>query len=171
MKTSLSKTTFITRNTIGKFSKIAKDIFNRGININKSQMVTQKNLLIFKTEYYNPMNIALDDIITKYNFKDLNEIFEPNGYYAKNYYYKRLTISCSDTPGIIHDTSDLCSKLNININSLDTNCEIGAMSCVDIFNLNLYLEIPEDIKEKDLKNKMSELVDKYGIDIDFGYRY
>ena len=164
---SLLKTTFITKNSIGKISKITRDIFNRGININKSQMVTHRNLLIFNTEYYNPMNIVIDDIITKYNFTDLNEIFDPS-YHTKKYYYKRLMISCSDTPGIIHDTSDLCSKLNININSLDTNCHKGAMSCVDIFNLNVYLEIPEHIREQDLKNKMSVLVDKYGIEIDFG---
>ena len=166
---SLFKTTFVTRNSTGKISKITKDIFNRGVNINKSQMVSQKNLLIFNAEYHNPRNIAMNDLIDKYNFTDLNDIFEPN-YHTQNYYYKRLIISCADTPGIIHDTSDLCRKLNININSLDTNCETGAMSCVDIFNLNVYLEIPADIKEYDLKKKMRILVDKYGIDIDFGVR-
>ena len=148
----LFKTTFVTQNCIGKISKITKDIFNKGININKSQMVSHKNLLIFNAEYHNPRNITMDDLITKYNFADLKDIFEPN-YHIQNYYYKRLIISCADTPGIIHDTSDLCRKLNININSLDTNCETAAMSCMDIFNLNVYLEIPDDIKEYDLKKK------------------
>jgi glycine cleavage system regulatory protein len=164
MKMRLIKKTFITNNSIGKISKITKDIFNRGINIQKSQMVTNRNLLIFNTQYYNHTKIDMSDIVSKYNLKDLNQIFKQYTPPHKNYYYKTLTINCSDTPGIIHHTSEIMSNLDINIQGLESNSELSPISSIDVFNLKMTLHIPHKLKISDLEEHMETIVDKYGIE-------
>lgn len=164
---SFIKTTFITQNSIGKISKITKEIFNRGINIKKSQMVTQKNLLIFSTQCENPYNNDMSDIVSKYNFTDLNNIFKPYNIPHKNYYYKILTIKCSDSPGIIHHTSKIMNNLDINIQGLESNSELSPISNINLFNLKMTLNVPEKIKISDLEENMETIVDKYGIEYEF----
>lgn len=161
---NLIKATFITHNSIGKISKITKDIFNRGINISKSQMITHRNLLIFNTEYSNKNTDILKDIIDKYTLNDLGEIFKYDYEPYHNYYYKNLQITCADTPGIIHIASDLMRNMNINIHSLDSNCKTIPITCAEVFNLNMCITVPQKIKVAEIEDNIKKIKDKYGID-------
>ena len=163
---SYLKTTFITRNSIGKINKITKEMFNRGINIKKSQMVTHRNLLIFNTEYENPYKNDISDIVSKYNFTDLKHIFQS---YTpqKNYFYKKLEIRCADSPGIIHHTSDVISNLNINIQDLESYSELSPISNTDVFHLKITLNIPDELDVSELEENMENIVDMYGVEYKF----
>ena len=71
---SFIKTTFITKNNVGTISKITKDIFKNGINIERSQMITKDNILIYNVESDYKNKQIMNDIFNKHNCHDLTDL-------------------------------------------------------------------------------------------------
>jgi glycine cleavage system regulatory protein len=161
---NLVKTTFITYNKIGKIGRITKEIYDRGFNITKSRMITYKNLLILNTEHNSERGIKIDDIVLKYNIKDLNDIFKISEGPGFNVINKKLRIECADSPGIIHDTSFIMSDLGINIVSLKSDTDLSPMSSINLFKLSMDLNVPHKLDIDQINNRMEKINFKYGID-------
>ena len=164
---NLVKTTFITHNSIGKIGKITKEIYDRGLNITKSQMITHKNLLILNTEHNSNKLTKIDDIVLKYNIKDLDEIFKIKEVTGFDYINRKLLIECADSPGIIHDTSFIMSEMGINIESLKSDTDLSPISSVNLFKLSMNLNVPKKLDIEHINNSMEKIYIKYGIDYKF----
>lgn len=152
---------FVTKNSIGKISRITSDIFSSGVNIKSSQMICNNNILIYKI---NSNKEIKNSILEKYN-KNLFDLLEDNNTIINNTKIKKLSIDCSDSPGIIHETSNILEKMNININKLESSTYPAPISSIEIFNLKLDMNVPNEITNDEIKQKMKDIIERYNIEI------
>ena len=152
---------FVSKNSIGKISRITSDIFNSGVNIKSSQMISNNNILIYKITSNKEIK---NSILDKYN-SNLFDLLEDNSTIINRTKTKKLFIDCSDSPGIIHETSNILEKMNININKLESGTYPAPISSMDIFNLKLEIDVPEEITNDEIKQKMENIIEKYNIEI------
>ena len=164
---SFIKTTFVTKNSVGIISKITKDIFINGINIDYSQMITKDNILIYNVETpYNDKE-KMYNIFKQHNCDDLATLIYTNTNINNNKHYKKIIrISCFDNPGVIHSSSDVLNNLKINIDSLISNSESAPTTGSKVFNLNMNLSIPNHIDDYVIRKSFEPIISKYNIDLE-----
>tara|TARA_B100000524_G_scaffold312236_1_gene189093 strand:- start:8694 stop:9194 length:501 start_codon:yes stop_codon:yes gene_type:complete len=162
---SFIKTTFITKNNVGTISKITKDIFKNGINIERSQMITKDNILIYNVESDYRNRQIMNDIFNKHNCHDLTDLNTNNNFNIKNYYNKNIKLTCFDDTGVIHSSSDVLNNLKIDINTLISDSENAPMTASKVFNLTMNVNIPNHIDDYVIKKSFEPVINKYNIEL------
>jgi len=78
----------------------------------------------------------------------------------------RLTASCLDHPGVVHQLSGLLSQLNINIESMETKTYLAPVSGTPIFRMEALLSVPPALSISRLRQQLDEIEREANIDID-----
>ena len=137
-------------NKPGFVTRVFKNIFENNINIHQSKMFTMSNNFVIaaNAEIYDNSNInEILDRYSNFNNLDINSVFD------KNIPKIEVKIKNSDEPGIIHNTSDIISKLDLNIYNMESYVTIAPICGQNIFNLNTKI----DIKNKNIDELNTEL--------------
>lgn len=79
----------------------------------------------------------------------------------------RLTASCMDHPGIVHNLSRVLSAMGINIESMETKTYAAPVSGAPIFRLEAAVSVPAKINLNQLRERFAEIQREENIDIDF----
>lgn len=78
----------------------------------------------------------------------------------------RLTASCMDHPGIIHQISGLLRSVGVNIESMETKTYSAPVSGTPLFQLEAELTVPTRTNINDLRDRLEELQREANIDIE-----
>jgi glycine cleavage system transcriptional repressor len=78
----------------------------------------------------------------------------------------RLTASCLDHPGIVHQISGLLRSLGVNIESMETKTYSAPVSGTPLFQLEAELAVPARANINEVRERLSELQREQNIDID-----
>ena len=78
----------------------------------------------------------------------------------------RLTASLMDHPGVVHKLSSILSRLNINIESMETKTYAAPVSGTPIFRLEAQIAVPTTININELKARFAEVERDENIDIE-----
>ena len=156
-----TKTLFISKNYTGLIKKITKDIYNSGINIEKSQMiVTKENILILNTFTPYQNQDIMNSISNKYNEENIKSLIDINKINA-NRYKKLITMNTYDNTGIIHDTSNILSDNDIDIINLNTDSKLAPFTSSKVFNMDIVIDIPTRINNDKITELLTPIIDKY----------
>jgi glycine cleavage system transcriptional repressor len=156
---------------VGLVEKISEFIANRGCNIEDSKMA------VFCGEFALIVLISGDatsllKVANAYN--ELAELTSLNisvrrppakRAMAQSLPY-RLTASCLDHPGVVHQLSGLLSQLNINIESMETKTYLAPVSGTPIFRMEALLSVPPALNIGHLRQQLDAIEREANIDID-----
>jgi len=78
----------------------------------------------------------------------------------------RLTASCMDHPGIVHQLSAVLSAMGVNIESMETKTYAAPVSGTPIFQLEADLSIPTRTNINTLRARFAEIQREENIDIE-----
>ena len=78
----------------------------------------------------------------------------------------RLTASCLDHPGVVHQLSGLLSQSNINIESMETKTYLAPVSGTPIFRMEALLSVPPTLSISRLRQQLDEIEREANIDVD-----
>jgi glycine cleavage system transcriptional repressor len=78
----------------------------------------------------------------------------------------RLTASCMDHPGIVHQISGLLRSVGVNIESMETKTYSAPVSGTPLFQLEAELTVPTRTNINDLRDRLEELQREENIDIE-----
>lgn len=109
------------------------------------------------------LTVALDQLQTN-NLKILIETTDAS---EKPSITKTLKIEilCQDRIGIISDVTEVLTKLNVNIEELDSTVKEASMSGGMLFSAKLRLGLPENINAEAVEDALEEMSDQLMIDI------
>lgn len=160
---SYLKSKIFTKNTFNMISNITKDIHQNGINIYKSTMASNPQFLMFDIETDIKCN-KIDNIIKIYNNIDLNDALGNSEYDSKKCNLKNIKISCADKTGIIHESCIIFKDMNINVLNFNSDSCSAPFTLSKLFNLDMNIRVPEDVKNKDIITNMQTFIDKYNVE-------
>lgn len=72
-----------------------------------------------------------------------------------------------DRPGIIKDITEQLSKLNVNIEALESEVRDASMSGEHLFAATLLLGVPEGISSDSVQDALEEMADQLMVDLNF----
>jgi glycine cleavage system transcriptional repressor len=78
----------------------------------------------------------------------------------------KLTASCMDHPGIVHQISNVLSSLGINIESMETETYAAPVSGTPIFRLEAEISVPAKTIVNSLRERFAEIQREENIDIE-----
>ncbi|MBM3801548.1 MAG: hypothetical protein FJW26_04455 [Acidimicrobiia bacterium] len=78
----------------------------------------------------------------------------------------RLTASCLDHPGVVHQLSGVLSQLSINIESMETKTYLAPVSGTPIFRMEALLSVPATVNIGRLRQQLDGIEREANIDID-----
>jgi glycine cleavage system transcriptional repressor len=78
----------------------------------------------------------------------------------------KLTASCMDHPGIVHNLSRVLSALGVNIESMETKTYAAPDSGTAIFRLEAILSVPPRIDINSLRERFADIQREENIDIE-----
>ena len=78
----------------------------------------------------------------------------------------KLTASCMDHPGIVHQISGVLRDLGINIESMETKTYSAPISGTPLFQLEAGLAVPASTNINQLRGRFAEIQREQNIDID-----
>jgi len=78
----------------------------------------------------------------------------------------RLTASCMDHPGIVHNISALLKSLGVNIESMETKTYSAPVSGTPLFQLEAELAVPANANLNEIRERLVELQREQNIDIE-----
>jgi glycine cleavage system transcriptional repressor len=78
----------------------------------------------------------------------------------------KLTASCMDHPGIVHQISAVLSSLGVNIESMETKTYSAPVSGTPLFQLDADLTLPPQINMNELRERFAEIQRAENIDIE-----
>jgi glycine cleavage system transcriptional repressor len=78
----------------------------------------------------------------------------------------RLTATCLDHPGIVHEITQILHKRNINIESLETRVSYAPVSGAPIFNMKCVMSVPTGERLSSVRKELEKLGDRLDIDIE-----
>jgi glycine cleavage system transcriptional repressor len=156
---------------IGLVERISQFIAQRGCNIEDSKMA------VFCGEFALILLISgdassLHKVANAYNelgaLTGLNiSVRKPTAKRAASQSLPyRLTASCMDHPGVVHQLSGLLSQLNINIESMETKTYLAPVSGTPIFRMEALLSVPPTLNIGGLRQQLDEIERQANIDID-----
>lgn len=110
---------------------------------------------------------SLSTALEKLQTKELRILLETAQASQKPAPTKTLNIEvlCQDRLGIINDVTEALSKLNVNIEELDSTVKEASMSGGMLFSAELTLGLPEGIGANDVEDSLGKLSDQLMIDI------
>ena len=77
----------------------------------------------------------------------------------------QVELLCQDRLGIIHDVTEVLTKLNVNIEELDTQLKEASMAGGMLFSAELTLGLPENVDADEVEDRLEEMSDQFMIDI------
>lgn len=78
----------------------------------------------------------------------------------------KLTASCMDHPGIVHQISNALSSMGVNIESMETETYAAPVSGTPIFRLEAEISVPITTNIATLRERFGEIQREENIDID-----
>lgn len=78
----------------------------------------------------------------------------------------KLTASCMDHPGIVHQISGLLRTMDVNIESMETKTYSAPFGGAPLFQLDADLAIPVRVNINDVRERLAELQRDQNIDIE-----
>ena len=152
--------TIIGKNQIGLISNITKTIFDSGSNIINTNIKRYNNDIIMSVSAEVSDKIKTNEFITNNDYY----LIENNLNIMKDLYNNIfLKVQLSNSPGIIHTTTAILDKFDVNILNLNAYTTIAAHSSMDLFKLNINAERPKMMDLYFIKRKLiKDLDDKYG---------
>ena len=152
----------------GIVSEISSIINNYNGNIEISRMIRLEEqfsiLILIEIEIENIK--SLKNKLKKIKNLDINTT-ETN---ASNKNYKNkfhLYINGADNEGIIYSFSNYLTKLNINIEEINTNIKNAPMSATPLFMMDLIVTTLEDVNQKKILENLNEISKKLGVEVSF----
>lgn len=152
----------------GIVSEISSIINNYNGNIEISRMIRLEEqfsiLILIEIEIENIK--SLKNKLKKIKNLDINTT-ETN---ASNKSYKNkfhLYINGADNEGIIYSFSNYLTKLNINIEEINTNIKNAPMSATPLFMMDLIVTTLEDVNQKKILENLNEISKKLGVEVSF----
>ena len=85
---------------------------------------------------------------------------------AESFLPYKLTASCMDHPGIVHQISNVLSTMGVNIESMETKTYAAPISGTPIFQLEADLAVPTRTNIVELRERFGEIQRQENIDID-----
>ena len=154
------KSFFVCKNYTGLIKQITKEIYNKGLNIEKCQMiVTKENILIMDTLTIPIRKDIMESISNKYNEKNIISLI--NNETNTNVYKKKLNMKSIDNTGIIHITSRILSDNNIDIINLNTNSQTVPFTSSKIFDMSIVINTSKDVNNNIIENLLTPVLSKY----------
>ena len=153
--------TLIGKNKPGLITNIFKELHQKNININQSKMQSFNNNFVISANAEIHHNVNINQIIDKYsNIKDLNkDIGKEN-----EFYQAKIKVNNANEPGIIHNTTQIISNQDINIDSLESYTTRAPISSIQLFNLSAIINIDKNNDFLKLKDIIIENIDELGYD-------
>ena len=154
-------------NKVGLINDVTKIIYKTGSSILKSNMKKIDNNFILSLKAETPINIDLNNLnygnVTVIDNNDYIKYRKINQKFIKNV---NINISLSDSPGIIHKTTNELRKYNLDILELNSYIVSAPHSLCPLFNLSVNLNIYSEEDISYIKNKLKEkLFNEYGADV------
>jgi len=78
----------------------------------------------------------------------------------------RLTASCMDHPGIVHNISALLRSLGVNIEAMETKTYSAPVSGTPLFELEAELSVPVRVNINEVRERLADLQRENNIDIE-----
>jgi glycine cleavage system transcriptional repressor len=79
----------------------------------------------------------------------------------------KLTASCMDHPGVVHQISAVLTSLGVNIESMETRTYSAPVSGTPLFQLEAELAVPARTNINQLRERLDEVQREENIDIEF----
>lgn len=77
----------------------------------------------------------------------------------------QIMIEANDRPGIVNEIADALAEANVNVDSIDTECESASMAGYNLFRAHLFLALPEDMSEVDIEAVLEGVSDDVMVSI------
>ena len=139
--------TLMGKNKPGLVHNIFQKLYNRNANIEKSVMNRFESNFIISAKATIPKHESINDITNEYNFINSVNIDKVNKVNKVDKTYKiGLNVDFADEPGIIHTVSGILHKMDIDIETLQTDVRNAPISSSKIFSLNLFADVPNKIE-------------------------
>jgi glycine cleavage system transcriptional repressor len=156
---------------VGLVEKISQFIARHGCNIEDSKMA------VFCGEFAVIVLIGGDGSKLVKIANDYREIEAETGLTislktpairktAESFLPYKLTASCMDHPGIVHQISTVLSGMGVNIESMETKTYAAPISGTPIFQLEADLAVPTRTNINQLRESFAEIQREENIDID-----
>lgn len=159
----------------GLVAEVSEVIYKSGGNIEDSRMTQLRNyfsiLMLFSIEregVIENLSQGFDklkdekDIELFYSSINIDEVY-PKSKEPVNHY--KISTSGVDHAGIVFKVSRLLVKKGINIKSMDTYCHPSAESGTPIFEMEMEIEVPFSISEKNLRDELHSLANDLMFDL------
>ena len=160
---------FIGKNRIGLVSDFTKFIYEKEGNILKSRMLSYNSSFLLSLNIDVPNRFSISNLEDRFK-KDI-EIFDNNSFIRFNnnkkksqfkQYKMNININQADTPGIIHRTTNILSKNEIDIKELISDIDYSPFSNIPLFNLSIEADVPSRIKIGKLYNEIIDINNQEG---------
>ena|SRR5437762_2206402 len=157
---------------VGLVEKISAFITQRGCNIEDSKMA------VFYGEFAVIILISGDSrslAVVAGSYRQIESetglsiaIKTPSSRKAAEFFLPyKLTASCMDHPGIVHQISALLRSLGVNIESMETKTYSAPVSGTPLFQLEADLAVPTRANIAQLRERLDDLQREENIDIEF----
>ncbi|MFT5571741.1 MAG: glycine cleavage system regulatory protein [Cryomorphaceae bacterium] len=71
----------------------------------------------------------------------------------------QILVEANDRPGIVEEISAVLAQLQVNVESMDTECESASMAGYSLFRAHMFLALPESLTEDDLEQALEKVSD------------
>lgn len=71
----------------------------------------------------------------------------------------QILVEANDRPGIVEEISAVLAQQQVNVESMDTECESASMAGYSIFRAHLFLALPEELSEEELEEALEGVSD------------
>ena len=78
---------------------------------------------------------------------------------AEEFNALQILVEANDRPGIVEEISAVLAQNNVNVESMDTECESASMAGYSIFRAHLFLALPEGLSEDELEAALENVSD------------
>jgi glycine cleavage system transcriptional repressor len=156
---------------VGLVEKISEFISRHGCNIEDSKMAVFCGefavIVLISGEGGGLVHIARDYREFEADSGLSVTIKKPSARKAAEFFLPyRLTASCMDHPGIVHQISGLLSSLGVNIESMETKTYSAPVSGTPLFQLEAEVAVPARTNINQLRERLDQLQREENIDIE-----
>ena len=71
----------------------------------------------------------------------------------------QILVEANDRPGIVEEISAVLAQQQVNVESMDTECESASMAGYSIFRAHLFLALPDGLTEEQLEQALEDVSD------------
>lgn len=77
----------------------------------------------------------------------------------------QMLVEANDRPGIVEEITAVLAQLQVNVESMDTECESASMAGYSIFRAHMFLALPESLSEEELEEALEKVSDDLMVSI------